>query len=114
MPPSARLGDVSTHGGAIIGSGVPTVLIAGMPAAVVTANFIADPEVQYQRVVTLSALAPVDVSTLDAEMAAKYASIEMGPAVLPIEVLGAHSLPELQADWLVAIENGWVENVLQK
>jgi uncharacterized Zn-binding protein involved in type VI secretion len=34
MPPAARVGDVSNHGGTIIGPGVPTVLIGGMPAAV--------------------------------------------------------------------------------
>ena len=35
MPAAARLGDLSTHGGALIGPGVPTVLIAGQPASVV-------------------------------------------------------------------------------
>ena len=34
MPPAARIGDVSTHGGTVIGPGTPTVLIGGMPAAV--------------------------------------------------------------------------------
>jgi uncharacterized Zn-binding protein involved in type VI secretion len=34
MSPAARVGDVSTHGGTIVGPGAPTVLIAGMPAAV--------------------------------------------------------------------------------
>jgi uncharacterized Zn-binding protein involved in type VI secretion len=34
MPPAARVGDVSTHGGTITGPGVATVLIAGQPAAV--------------------------------------------------------------------------------
>jgi len=34
MPPSARVGDVTNHGGTIIGPGVPTVLIGGKPAAV--------------------------------------------------------------------------------
>ena len=34
MPFAARVGDVSTHGGVVAGPGVPTVLIAGMPAAV--------------------------------------------------------------------------------
>lgn len=34
MPAAARVGDISTHGGSIVGPGVPTVLIAGMPAAV--------------------------------------------------------------------------------
>ncbi len=36
MPPAARVTDVSTHGGTIVGPGVPTVLIGGMPAAVAT------------------------------------------------------------------------------
>jgi len=31
--PAARLGDMTAHGGAIVGPGVPTVLIGGMPAA---------------------------------------------------------------------------------
>lgn len=35
MPSAVRLGDTTTHGGTVIGPGVATVLIAGMPAAVV-------------------------------------------------------------------------------
>lgn len=34
MPPAARVTDVSTHGGTILGPGCPTVMIGGMPAAV--------------------------------------------------------------------------------
>lgn len=40
MPAAARVGDVSNHGGTIIGPGAPTVLIGGMPAAVVTDTHI--------------------------------------------------------------------------
>lgn len=36
MPSAARLGDISTHGGTLMGPGMPTVLIGGMPAAVAT------------------------------------------------------------------------------
>lgn len=36
MAAAARVGDMSTHGGTIIGPGVATVLIAGQPAAVAT------------------------------------------------------------------------------
>jgi uncharacterized Zn-binding protein involved in type VI secretion len=36
MPAAARVGDVTTHGGTIVGPGVPTVFIGGMPAAVAT------------------------------------------------------------------------------
>jgi uncharacterized Zn-binding protein involved in type VI secretion len=35
MPAAARVGDTTNHGGTIIGPGVSTVLIGGMPAAVV-------------------------------------------------------------------------------
>lgn len=34
MPPAARVGDTTVHGGAVVGPGVPTVLVGGMPAAV--------------------------------------------------------------------------------
>jgi uncharacterized Zn-binding protein involved in type VI secretion len=34
MPAAARVGDTSTHGGTIVGPGMATVLIGGMPAAV--------------------------------------------------------------------------------
>jgi uncharacterized Zn-binding protein involved in type VI secretion len=33
MPPAARVGDSTAHGGVITGPGSPTVLIGGMPAA---------------------------------------------------------------------------------
>jgi uncharacterized Zn-binding protein involved in type VI secretion len=34
MPAAARVGDTSNHGGSIVGPGVPSVLLGGMPAAV--------------------------------------------------------------------------------
>jgi uncharacterized Zn-binding protein involved in type VI secretion len=35
MPGAARVGDTTAHGGTVVGPGVATVLVAGMPAAVV-------------------------------------------------------------------------------
>jgi uncharacterized Zn-binding protein involved in type VI secretion len=35
MPPAARVGDATGHPGTVAGPGVPTVLVAGTPAAVV-------------------------------------------------------------------------------
>jgi uncharacterized Zn-binding protein involved in type VI secretion len=35
MPPAARVADPTAHPGVVTGPGVPTVLIAGLPAAVV-------------------------------------------------------------------------------
>ena len=34
MPPVARVGDITTHGGTIIGPGAATVFVGGMPVAV--------------------------------------------------------------------------------
>lgn len=34
MPAAARVGDTTVHGGTVVGPGVSTVLIGGMPAAV--------------------------------------------------------------------------------
>jgi uncharacterized Zn-binding protein involved in type VI secretion len=34
MPGAARVGDPTVHGGVVVGPGVATVMIAGMPAAV--------------------------------------------------------------------------------
>lgn len=33
MPPAARAGDATSHGGVLVGPGVSTVLIGGLPAA---------------------------------------------------------------------------------
>ena len=38
MPAAARVGDTTTHGGTVMGPGVSTVMIKGMPAAVATDN----------------------------------------------------------------------------
>jgi uncharacterized Zn-binding protein involved in type VI secretion len=34
VPPAARISDTTVHGGAVVGPGVPTVLMGGLPAAV--------------------------------------------------------------------------------
>lgn len=40
MPAAAKVGDVTNHGGTIIGPGEATVLIGGMPAAVAGDNHV--------------------------------------------------------------------------
>lgn len=53
MPPAARITDISTHGGTIVGPGEPTVLIGGMPAAVAGDNHVcALPPVAHQPTVS--------------------------------------------------------------
>lgn len=38
MPQAVRIADITTHGGTIVGPGEPTILIGGMPAAVLGDN----------------------------------------------------------------------------
>jgi uncharacterized Zn-binding protein involved in type VI secretion len=40
MPAAARVGDVTNHGGTIVGPGCATVMIGGMPAAVMGDNHV--------------------------------------------------------------------------
>jgi uncharacterized Zn-binding protein involved in type VI secretion len=40
MPSAARVGDVTNHGGSIVGPGCPTVMIGSMPASVAGDNHV--------------------------------------------------------------------------
>jgi uncharacterized Zn-binding protein involved in type VI secretion len=40
MPSAVRVGDLTNHGGTVVGPGVPTVKIGGMPAAVMGDNHV--------------------------------------------------------------------------
>jgi len=51
--PAARTGDTTVHGGTVIGPGIPSVLIGGMPAAVILDTHIcALPPVVHQPTVS--------------------------------------------------------------
>jgi putative spermidine/putrescine transport system substrate-binding protein len=85
-----------------------------LAAAVVTANFLASPEGQLNRMESLNEFAPLAVEKLPQEDQARLAAVDRGEATLSDQALASHRLPELQAAWLTAIEEGWRENVLQK
>jgi len=54
MPAAARVLDTTTHGGTIVGPGVATVLIGGMPAAVATDSHVCSlPPVSHPLTVSL-------------------------------------------------------------
>jgi len=49
MGAAARVTDTTTHGGIIVGPGIPTVLVGGMPAAVATDTHVcALPPISHQ------------------------------------------------------------------
>ena len=53
----------------------------------------------------------LDLDRLPASEAEAFRSLPRHPAVAAEEELADRTMPELSADWLVAIEKGWIENV---
>ncbi len=84
-------------------------------AAMVAANEMLDPEVQYSMaVIRKSWPLIVNIEKLPAEWQAKIDAIDMGAAVLPGDELSNHTLPEMMSDWLMRIEQDWTEKILQQ
>jgi putative spermidine/putrescine transport system substrate-binding protein len=53
----------------------------------------------------------IEMDRTSAEVQAGFAAIVQHPSVVSAQVLGQAALPELQAGWISAIEQGWIENV---
>lgn len=85
-------------------------------AAMVAANLILDPAAQFEKSKpdVWGDLTVLSIPQLPAEWQRRFETQERAPSVLSPEVLNEHKIPELQSDWLQAIEQGWIENVLQQ
>ncbi len=82
--------------------------------AMVVANFLLSPEAQEDKWITWGSapvLAPV---LLSVEWREKFSNLPRGVATLPFGVLDERRLPEPQSAWVEKIEQGWIENVLNK
>lgn len=84
-------------------------------AAMVVANFLLSPEAQLSKAQpeNWGDLPVLDPALMNAEDQAAFAAIPRGVATLSTEALAENRLPELQAPWLTAIEQGWETAVLQ-
>lgn len=82
-------------------------------AAMVLANFLISPEAQAHkaRPDVWGAATTLDPTKIPSDWASTFAAIPRHPSVVGQEELAQRSLPELTADWLTAIERGWIENV---
>lgn len=90
---------------------------ANNPAgALVLANYLLSPE--YQVYITEPTpwgwMMAVDPTRLPENQQERAAAIERGVATLAPAKLAAAALPEVSADWVKAIDEGWVANVLEK
>jgi putative spermidine/putrescine transport system substrate-binding protein len=89
---------------------------ASNPAgAMVVANYIISPE--FQLVMADPERWGWEISTDPAtwpeEAQTRLEGYERGVATLPADILAANALPEPPADWVTAMEQGWIDNVLE-
>ena len=82
-------------------------------AALVLQNLLLSGEAQLEKAKTevWGAAPAIEISRTAAEVQAGFAAIKAHPSVIPASELAKAALPELQADWLVAIEAGWAAEV---
>lgn len=82
-------------------------------AAMVVQNLLLSGEAQLEKAKpeVWGASPAIEISRTAADVQAGFAAIEGHPSVVSAEELAKAALPELQADWLTAIEAGWKANV---
>lgn len=82
-------------------------------AAMVVQNLLLSGEAQLEKAKTevWGAAPAIEIARTTPEIQKGFAAIKTHPSVIPAAELAKAALPELQADWLTAIEKGWLENV---
>jgi putative spermidine/putrescine transport system substrate-binding protein len=82
-------------------------------AAMVLQNLLLSGEVQLEKAKTevWGAAPAIEIARASPEVQAGFAAIKGHPSVVSATELAKAALPELQADWLTAIEKGWAEEV---
>ncbi len=83
--------------------------------AQVVSNFLESPEAQIKKQDPggWGDLTALDIGRLPEDVKKKLAEPE-GAATLPTDVLQKNRLPEARSKWLLALQDGWQENVLKK
>ena len=82
-------------------------------AAMVVQNVLLSGEAQLEKAKTevWGAAPAIEIARTAPEVQDGFAAIKTHPSVVPASELAKAALPELQADWLTAIEKDWVEAV---
>jgi len=87
---------------------------ADRAAALVLANLLQDPQTQLRFYADGGIHPAIDLDKLAPDVRARFDAVEASPAVLPPEELTARTLPELDAAYVAAVEDGWTTEVLQR
>ncbi len=84
-------------------------------AALVMANELLDPEVQLHAASPegMHWMTPLDMDRIPSSVKSEFEQLPLAPSRLPTEVLNNLTLPEIQADWLIRIEDDWQKYVLR-
>ena len=84
-------------------------------AAMVLQNLLLSGPAQVEKAMPVAwgAAPAIEIDRTTAEDQAKFATIAQLSSVVSMQELGKSALPELQADWISAIEQGWIANVAQ-
>lgn len=82
-------------------------------AALVLQNLLLSAEAQLEKALpeVWGTVPGIEVDRTPAEIQTAFAAIERHPSVVDPAELAQNALPELQAGWISAIEQGWIENV---
>lgn len=82
-------------------------------AALVLQNVLFSAEAQLEKALpeVWGTVPGIEVDRTSAEIQTAFAGIERHPSVVDPAELAQNALPELQAGWISAIEQGWIENV---
>lgn len=83
-------------------------------AAMVLANELISPGIQLALYQATGAYPAIDLTALPAARRAQFDRVDLGPSVLPLSTLTAHTRPELPAAYVTRIEAGWRAHVLQR
>ena len=83
--------------------------------ALVAINSILSPEIQLSKndPQNWGDFTVLDIQKLDSDMRQSFASLDLGEATLPLQVLSANAVPEISSQYLEALEEGWMEHVLR-
>ncbi|MDP9457384.1 MAG: ABC transporter substrate-binding protein [Actinomycetota bacterium] len=83
--------------------------------AEVVANFLQSPEAQLemQRTHVVGGLTTLDLEKLPEEGRREFEG-EPGRTTIPLQELQENRVPEARTEWLLRIQDGWIENVLQR
>jgi putative spermidine/putrescine transport system substrate-binding protein len=84
-------------------------------AAMVLQNVLLSGEAQLQKALpdVWGASPGIEMDRTSPEVQSGFGAIERHPSVVAADELAKNALPELQASWITAIEQGWIANVGQ-